>query len=150
MAKGVSAPRAVSQSSEYHPLPTGGFFIFFIFYFRFLQKYIFILKIYRNIPPPPRCWAAGIWSPRCGAAGAFLQKFSWRICTEAPRGPVSRQRGGRPPRPPGSGATATQRPPALVCFTKNSEKKFSVCHNTIHITYNGLTVHLYCKSVLAL
>ena len=66
---------------------------------------------YKNIPR----------SPRCGVAGAFLQKVSLRICAEAPGGPVAWQRGGRP-RPPGSGATASQRPPALVCFTKNSEK----------------------------
>jgi hypothetical protein len=31
--------------------------VFFIFYFCFLQKYIFDLEIYRNIPRPPRCRA---------------------------------------------------------------------------------------------
>ena len=30
-------------------------FLFFIFYFHFLEKYIFDLEIYRNIPRPPRC-----------------------------------------------------------------------------------------------
>jgi len=48
------------------------FFLFFIFHFHFLQKYIFVFEIYRNIPRPPRCRAAGTWSPRCGVAGAFL------------------------------------------------------------------------------
>ena len=38
------------------------FFYFYIFYFRFLQKYIFDLEIYRNIPRPPGS----------GVAGAFL------------------------------------------------------------------------------
>ena len=46
--------------------------VFLFFYFRFLQKYIFVFEIYRNIFRPPRCWAAGTWPPRCGAAGAFL------------------------------------------------------------------------------
>ena len=81
--------------------------VFLFFYFRFLQKYIFVFKIYRNIPRPPGSGAAGTWSPRCGAAGAFLQKFSRRICAEAPGGPVARQRSDRPPRPPGSGAAGS-------------------------------------------
>ena len=54
------------------------FFYFFIFYFRFLQKYIFDLEIYRNIPRPPRCRTAGTWPPGSGAAGAFLEKISQR------------------------------------------------------------------------
>ena len=70
---------------------------FFIFYFHFLQKYIFVFEIYRNIPRPPRRRAAGTWSPRCGAAGAFLQKISRRIYVEASGVPVARQRGGRLP-----------------------------------------------------
>ena len=37
--------------------------------------FIFVFKIYKNISRPPRCRAAGIWSPRCGAAGAFVQKL---------------------------------------------------------------------------
>ena len=82
------------------PSASSGFFYFFIFHFRFLQKYIFIFKIYRNISRPPHC----------GVAGAFLQKFSRKIYAEAPGGPVARQRGGRPPSPPGSGATASPGP----------------------------------------
>ena len=65
---------------------------FFIFQFRFLQKYIFIFEIYRNIPRPPRC----------RAVGAFLLKISRKFCARAPGGPVARQRGGRPPRPASS------------------------------------------------
>ena len=78
---------------------SGGFyiFIFYIFVFCFLQKYIFVFEIYRNIPPPPRCRAAGTWSPRCGAAGAFVQKLLRKYLCAGPWGPVARQRGGRPP-----------------------------------------------------
>ena len=36
-------------------------FYFYIFQFRFLQKYIFVFEIYRNIPSR----AAGTWPPRC-------------------------------------------------------------------------------------
>ena len=34
-------------------------FYFYFFYFRFLQKYIFVFEIYRNIPRPPGCRATG-------------------------------------------------------------------------------------------
>ena len=98
--------------AQCHPSFVVVFLFFFIFYFRFLQKYIFVFKIYRNIPRPPRCRAAGTCSPRCGAAGVFLQKFLRRICAEAPGGPVARQRDDRPPRPPGSGAAGPGRPVA--------------------------------------
>ena len=54
----------------------GRFFYSYIFYFRFLQKkYIFDLEIYRNIPRPSSCRAAGTWPPGSGAAGAFVQKL---------------------------------------------------------------------------
>ena len=59
-------------------------FLFFIFYFRFLQKYIFDLEIYMNIPRPPRCRAAGTWPPRSRAAGAYLQK---KVDKKLRRGP---------------------------------------------------------------
>ena len=62
------------------------------------------MEIYRNIPRPPRCRAAGTWPPGSGAAGAFLKKNSLIKLRAGPWGPVARQRGGRPPRPPGSGA----------------------------------------------
>ena len=79
------------------------------FYFHFLQKYIFVFEIYKNIPWPSSCRAAGTWSPSCRAAGAFLQKFSWNICAWPleDRPPGSRAAGssdrpaaGRPPPPP--------------------------------------------------
>ena len=40
-----------------------------------------------------------------------MQKFSREICAEAPGGPAARQRGGRPPRPSGSGAAGPRPPP---------------------------------------
>ena len=55
-------------------LAAARFFYFFIFYFCFLQKYIFDLEIYMNIPRPPRCRRAGIWPPGSRAAGAYPQK----------------------------------------------------------------------------
>ena len=57
-----------------------------------------VSKNFKNIPR----------SPYGGATGVFLQKFSRRICAEAPGGPIARQRGGRPPRPPDSGAAGPQ------------------------------------------
>ena len=67
---------------------------FFIFYFCFLQKYIFDMEIYRNIPRPSSCQAAGTWPPGSRAAGAYLQKKSTKIYAEVPGGPAARQRGG--------------------------------------------------------
>ena len=92
-----------------------GFFIFLFFYFRFLQKYIFVFEIYRNIPRPPRCRAAGTWSTRCGAAGAFVQKLLRKYLCAGPWGrspgllapQAARQRGGRP-WPPGYRATGSK------------------------------------------
>ena len=75
------------------------------FYFRFLQKYIFVFKIYKNIPRPPRYRAAGTRSPCCRAAGTYLQKISRKNYIPIPGEPVARQRGGRPSRPPGSGSS---------------------------------------------
>ena len=70
----------------------GFLFLYFLFLF-FTKKYIFVLEIYRNIPPPPRCRAAGTWPPGSGAARAFLKKNY----TKVPRG-----------RSPGSGAAGPQ------------------------------------------
>ena len=90
-----------------------GFFIFIFFYFRFLQKYISDLEIYRNIPRPLRCRAAGTWPPGSWAVGAYLQKKVDQNCAEVPGGPAARQqRGGQPSRPPGRGAAGPGRPPA--------------------------------------
>ena len=83
---------------------------FFIFYFHFLQKYIFVFEIYMNIPRLPRCGAAGTWLPGSGAAGAFVKKISGRKLRAGPWGPVARQRGGRP-WPPGCMVTCS---PTLI------------------------------------
>ena len=83
-------------------------FYFYIFQFCFLQKYIFVFEIYRNIPRPPRCRTAGTWPPRCRAAGVFSAKLfvenlrpgPWRTGRPAagrPAPQVARQRGGRLP-----------------------------------------------------
>ena len=99
-------PATTTSVGRNHVIPqsiqSSGFFIFFILYFHFLQKYIFDLEIYRNIPRPPRCRAAGTWPPGSGAAGAFLKKNSRRKLRAGLLGPVAQQRGGRP-WPPGCG-----------------------------------------------
>ena len=62
--------------------PLQRFFYFYIFYFYFLQKYIFDLEIYRNIPRPPCYRAAGTWPPGSRAAGANLQnKYDKKLQT---------------------------------------------------------------------
>ena len=73
-------------------------FYFYIFYFRFLQKYIFDLENYRNIPRPPRCRAAGTWPPGNRAAGAYLKKNLQKI---TPRSLEDRPHGSEAARPPG-------------------------------------------------
>ena len=61
-----------------HFIPAEHFFLvvfyFYIFYFRILQKYIFVFEIYMNIPRPPRCRAAGTWPAGSRTAGAYLKK----------------------------------------------------------------------------
>jgi len=137
----INQPRSMDASprSSVTTMERDGFFYFFIFQFRFLQKYIFVFEIYRNIPRPPRC----------RAAGAFLRNLSQKICTRVPGGPVVRQRGGRPPGRPAVGRldlAARLRgdhlpfPSKRVAF-KNSRKKYSVRRNTIYTPYHGLTVH---------
>ena len=85
----------LQQSRRSDRLLRAVFFIFLFFIFVFYKKYIFDLEIYRNIPRPPGS----------GAAGAFLKKISRSKLRAGPWGPVARQRGGRPPRPLGCGAT---------------------------------------------
>ena len=70
-------------------------FIFLYFIFLFFIKIYFSFRNLQKYIRPPRCRAAGTWSLRYGAAGAFLQ----------PGGPVARQRGGRP-WPPDCGVTS--------------------------------------------
>ena len=89
-------------------------FYFYILYFRFLQKYIFVFEIDMNIPWPPRCRAAGIWPPGSRAAGAYPQKKDENKLQTGPWGPD-----GRPP--PLYKVLAAPHP--LICLTKNPEKK---------------------------
>ena len=57
----VQLPGHCGLQSNVQPNCCTRFFYFYTFYFRFLQKYIFVFKIYRNIPRPPRCRAAGAY-----------------------------------------------------------------------------------------
>ena len=52
------------------------------------------MKIYRNIPRPPRCRAAGTWPPGSRAAGAFPQKKDKKNCRQLPG--AGRPAAGRP------------------------------------------------------
>ena len=98
-------------------------FNFYIFYFHFLQKYIFDMEIYRNIPRPPGCRAAGTWPPGCRAAGANLQKKKMWNCGQVlgNRPPGSRAAGlpGRPaggrPAPHPYIRVLAAPPPHLTC-----------------------------------
>ena len=90
---GRSLTRRAQSDSRRPNLPRGSgsglwrFFYFYIFHFRFFKKkYIFVFEIYNNIPRPPRCRTAGTWSPRCGAAGAFVQKFLQKYLRAGPWG----------------------------------------------------------------
>jgi len=49
VAGGLESPDEFLQQQR-DGAGVGRFFYFYIFYFRFLQKYIFDLEIYRNIP----------------------------------------------------------------------------------------------------
>ena len=60
------------------------------------------MEIYRNIPRPPRC----------RAAGANLQKKEENKLRTSPWEPAARQPGDRPPTPPGSRAASPQGRPA--------------------------------------
>ena len=72
--------------------PPGHPVVFFIFIFFIFVSYknIFLFLKFIGIYPG---------RPAAGRQGNF--------CRKAPGGPVARQRGGRPPRPPGSGAAAS-------------------------------------------
>ena len=127
----------------------GDFFYFLYFSFLFLKKYIFVFEIYRNIPGRPTAGRPGPGRPAAGRQGLFCKKFRWEFALRpledrspgsGAAGPqAARQRGDRLPEATG---------PRLL--HQKFRKKLSVCRNTIHIIYNGLTVHWYCKSVLAL
>ena len=101
---------------------------FFIFLF-FLQKYIFVFEIYRNIPRPPLCRAAGTWPSAAGRQRLFCKKFRGKF-TPGPledRSPSSGAAGPQATRqqggwiwPPSCGATTSHSllkgmPPHLGC-----------------------------------
>ena len=71
------------------------------------------MEIYRNIPRPPSCRAAGTWPPGSRVAGATRKIIADRFL-----GPVARQLGDRPP--PLYKVLAAPHP---IWLTKNPEKK---------------------------
>ena len=85
----TSSLRADLLNSQYagpcRPKAKKAVFYFIIFYFRFLQKYIFMFQIYMNIPRPPGS----------RAADAYLQK---KVDKKLRRGPcrTDRPAAGRP------------------------------------------------------
>jgi hypothetical protein len=56
------------------------FFIFYIFYFRFLQKYIFVFEIYRNIPRPAAPGGRDLVAPLRGGRGFSAKIFAENLC----------------------------------------------------------------------
>jgi len=71
------------------------FFYFYIFYFCFLQKYIFDLEIYRNIPR--LSGGRDLAARQPGGRGLSAKKKTTKNCSQV--------RGNRPP---GSGAAGPQ------------------------------------------
>ena len=66
-------PFLIPTEAHSHWPPKSVAFIFFIFYFYFLQKYIFDLEIYRNILRPLRCRTLA--ARQQGGMGVFEIKF---------------------------------------------------------------------------
>jgi len=64
----ASVPARGQQAGE----ASAAFFYFYIFQNHFLQKYIFGFIIYRFIPLPPGCVAAGPLPPSCRAVGTLM------------------------------------------------------------------------------
>jgi len=58
----------------------GCVFFIFTFFFKKLQKYILVFKIYSAIPLPPGRGAAGALPPPCWAVGTSLQIKIKFIC----------------------------------------------------------------------
>ena len=112
---------------------------FYILYFYFLQKYIFVFEIYRNIPCPPRYRAAGPGRPAAGRQGLLCKNFSENICAQFPRGrspgsgaagPPGRLAAGRPALAARLRGDRISHPyirvgwsPTLICITKILETK---------------------------
>ena len=114
--------------------PKGAVFLFFIFIF---YKNIFSFSKFTEIyPDRPVTGRPGPSRPAAGRQGLFLQKFSlrpledWSPGSGAAGPQAARQRGDRLPEATGP-----------CSLHQKFRKKFSICRDTIHITYNGLTVH---------
>ena len=56
------------------------FFYFLFFYFRFLQKYIFVFEIYRNIPGRPTAGRPEPGRPTAGGSGFSAKIFAENLC----------------------------------------------------------------------
>ena len=130
--------------------PLRQFFLYFLFSFsKFTEIY----------PGRPVAGRPGPGLPAAGRQGLFCKNFRWEF---ALRPLEDRSPGSGAAGPPGRPAAGQQAPAARQQGDRLPEaagprllhqkfrKKFSVCRNTIHIAHNGLTVHWYCKSVLAL
>jgi len=84
----------------------GQFFYFYILYFCFLQKYIFDLEIYKNIPRRPAAGRPGPGRPAAGRQGLCAKTFAQIIARRSlgagrqaagrPAPLAARQLGGRP------------------------------------------------------
>ena len=106
---------------------TALFFLFLYFLFLFFYKNIFLFSKFTEIYPGRP--AAGTQLPRCGAAGAFLQKFREIFCRKVPGRSVAgsgaagpgRPAAGRPAPPPLYKIWLV--PPPLICTTKILENK---------------------------
>ena len=87
------------------------------------------MEIYRNIPWPLRCRAAGSWTPGSGAAGAFLEKkFAEKIARRSLG--AGRPAAGRPAQAARLQGDRLSHPyirvgwsPPLIYITKISETK---------------------------
>ena len=84
----------------HHPRSALSLFLYFSISF-FIKIYFCFRNLQEYTPAAP-----------LPGGRSFFQKVSQKICTRAPGGPVARQRGGRPPKPPCSGAARSGRPAA--------------------------------------
>ena len=104
-------------------------FLFLYFYFCFLQKYIFDLEIYRNIPGRPDAGRPGPGRPAARRQGLERKKKKKKNCRQVPG--AGRPAAGRPAPPgrPAAGRAAPGHPIKGVCpvtpiwLTKNLQKK---------------------------
>jgi len=93
---------------------------FFYFYFHLLQKYIFDLEIYKNIPR-----AVGIYPPGSGAAEIFLEKNSRRKLRAGSWGPIAqhaaRARSSAPATPSSSSPRRASTAPAPRAYGRQHD-----------------------------